>query len=580
MIRRISSDLPTFKALAFKPGLNVLVAEKTADATDRQTRNRAGKTSVLEIVHFLLGSSCKPQSIFRTALEEASFGMEFDLAGLPVTVERTGKRPPQVSVAGDTSAWPIAPTLRRGRHTLSNEDWKTVLGALMFGMPNAEQPWSPNFRQVFAYFARRERAGGFLVPTRQSSKQRLVDEQVALSFLLGLDWTIPQKWQQVRDRERRLDELKKALGEGALGPTIGSAATLRPQLVFAQDRARTLRSSLATFRVVAEYHQLEAEASSLTREIGDLSNENAIDKRYLAELEKVTSEEVPPSPTDLEAVFREAAIVLPELVKKRYEDVRIFHESVVKNRRSYLDGELRAARTRIAERDAKKAPLDARRSEVMTTLQSAGALEHFTALQSELTKAEAEAEMLKQKFDAAEALESGTVKLNLERGRLLERLQQDYSEQREQLDNALLQFERISRTLYEDEWSGSLTVAAKENGPQFEITIQGAESRGVNNMQIFCFDMTLMLLCAERGKSPGFLIHDSHLFDGVDERQVGKALAIGADLAEKHGFQYIVTMNTDVIPKETPAGFSLEPHVLPIRLTDAVEDGGLFGFRF
>ena len=188
--------------------------------------------------------------------------------------------------------------------------------------------------------------------------------------------------------------------------------------------------------------------------------------------------------------------------------------------------------------------------------------------------------MLNQKFNAAEALESGTVKLNLERGRLLERLHQDYSEQREVLDNAILHFERISRTLYEDEWSGSLTVAPKENGPQFEISIQGAESRGVNNMQIFCFDMMLMLLCAERGKSPGFLIHDSHLFDGVDERQVGKALAIGADLSTKYGFQYIVTMNTDVVPEETPAGFSLEAHVLPIRLTDAVEDGGLFGFRF
>jgi len=99
-------------------------------------------------------------------------------------------------------------------------------------------------------------------------------------------------------------------------------------------------------------------------------------------------------------------------------------------------------------------------------------------------------------------------------------------------------------------------------------------------MRIFCFDMMLMLLSLERDRSPGFLVHDSHLFDGVDERQVGKALAVGAELAAKHGFQYVVTMNTDSVPKEVPAGFKLEDYVLNVRLTDASEDGGLFGFRF
>lgn len=80
---------------------------------------------------------------------------------------------------------------------------------------------------------------------------------------------------------------------------------------------------------------------------------------------------------------------------------------------------------------------------------------------------------------------------------------------------------------------------------------------------------------------PGFLIHDSHLFDGVDERQVAKALQIGAELAEKFGFQYIVTMNSDAVPKEGfGEGFNLEKYILPVQLTDEDETGGLFGVRF
>ena len=71
-----------------------------------------------------------------------------------------------------------------------------------------------------------------------------------------------------------------------------------------------------------------------------------------------------------------------------------------------------------------------------------------------------------------------------------------------------------------------------------------------------------------------------HLFDGVDERQVARALALGAQIADAEGFQYLVTMNSDVLPSEFPDGFSVESHLLPTTLTDATETGGLFGIRF
>ena len=82
MIQYIYSSLSSFKSLELKPGLNVLIAKKEAGASDKQTRNRAGKTSLIEIVHFLTGSEAGKDSLFRSeALVNASFGMEFDLGG-------------------------------------------------------------------------------------------------------------------------------------------------------------------------------------------------------------------------------------------------------------------------------------------------------------------------------------------------------------------------------------------------------------------------------------------------------------------------------------------------------------------
>ena len=100
-------------------------------------------------------------------------------------------------------------------------------------------------------------------------------------------------------------------------------------------------------------------------------------------------------------------------------------------------------------------------------------------------------------------------------------------------------------------------------------------------MQIFCFDLMLTEISRKQGRGPDFLIHDSHLFDGVDERQVAKAPQLGAERAEAAGFQYIVTMNSDALPQEGfKRGFDIQAHVLKTKLTDATETGGLFGLRF
>ena len=581
MIHRIYSDLPSFKELRFTKGLNILLAEKSAGATERHTRNRAGKSSMVEVVHFLLGANAHKESLFRTpAIANYEFGMEFDLATERTTVQRRGAKASQAIVEGDFSAWPMQPRLRDGRYWISNANWRLVLGALMFGLDDYQESWTPTFRSMISYFARRERSGGMQLPVTQSAKQATADQQVNLSYLLGLDWTIPWKWQHVRDREKNLAELKKSLKDGSFGQVIDKASTLKTQVLIAEDRVNRLKKQVADFTVVEEYHDLEKEASRVTTDLAALADENTLDHRYISDLERAMKEETPPSPPDLQGLYREAGVVLPDLVQRRFDDVKSFHEYVVQNRRSYLQTEVAAAKERIADRAAKQQRLDTRRGEIMRILSASGALDHFTALQAEMTRVEVELETLRQKYETADALESGTTKLKMERARLQERLREDYTEQQDVVRKAILTFRRISSALYEDKAAGSLTLTPTESGPEFDIEIQGATSKGVSNMQIFCFDMMLTLLSIERGRSPGFLIHDSHLFDGVDERQVGTALALGAKLAQEHGFQYIVTLNTDDVPTEVPEGFHLEDHALDVRLSDSTEDGGLFGIRF
>jgi uncharacterized protein YydD (DUF2326 family) len=75
-------------------------------------------------------------------------------------------------------------------------------------------------------------------------------------------------------------------------------------------------------------------------------------------------------------------------------------------------------------------------------------------------------------------------------------------------------------------------------------------------------------------------VHDNTIFDPVDSRQRAVALELAQRESEESGFQYICTMNSDMVPiDEFSDGFDIEKYVR-LRLTDAADDGGLLGMRF
>jgi uncharacterized protein YydD (DUF2326 family) len=282
---------------------------------------------------------------------------------------------------------------------------------------------------------------------------------------------------------------------------------------------------------------------------------------------------------NLRELYAEAGVVLPDLVRRRFDEVQGFHRKIIENRRSHLSSEIQAAEQRIAERNGESAEQDRRRQVIMRTLQSGGALEHYTGLREELGRAEAEVEAVRQRLQSAETIESTKNEMDIERATLQKALRDDIHERGASVREAILAFEQLSESLYER--AGSLTIAESASGPSFQVHIDGQRSKGITNMQIFCFDMMLMSICQKQGRGPGFLIHDSHIFDGVDERQVAKALQLGSEQAASLGFQYIVTMNSDALPREGFRGeFKVRDFVLGTVLTDATEDGGLFGVRF
>ncbi|MHB8330814.1 MAG: ABC-three component system protein, partial [Candidatus Dormibacteria bacterium] len=552
MLHRIFSNDPRFKEVELTRGLNVIVADRTAHSTTQQTRNGAGKSSMIHLIHFLLGDQSDPKSPFRSeALLGSQFGMEFDLGSHLVTVRRSGEEFGKQLVSG-------YPT----EESISLATWKSILASEMFKLGSREGKWAPGMRALLAYFVRRQDAGGFHNAFQNSNKQQLWDSQVCVSWLLGLDWHISQEWQDIRDVEGSLKAVRRAARDGVLVDAIGDAADLRTSLAVEEGRARAARQAAREFRVIDRYRELEAEANETTKLLQDLTDQIALDQQMLDDLQVVIKQEKAPDPGLLREVYRQAGVQLPDAAVRRYEDVEHFHESVITNRTHYLADEVEAVQERVARQGRERQAADQRLSETMQKLHAGGALDQFAGLQAEIGRLEGQVAELRKRFDAATSIETGLAEKAAERNQLLVRLQHDLRDREAILLHEISTFEGLSRELYEAK-AGSLRVGAGNNGPTFEVVIPSSRSRGINNMKIWCFDMMNAILCSERGAGPGFVIHDSHLFDGVDERQIAGALTAGGRLANQYGFQYVVTLNTDAVPRDFPEGFDFGSFVRP-----------------
>ena len=433
---------------------------------------------------------------------------------------------------------------------------------------------------MVSYFARRQRSGAFISPERQTGRQQRWDWQTNLSYLIGLEWRIPHEFQKVQAREKVLEELRKAARGGALGDVIGSVAELRPAVAVAERGAADRRVQLEQFRVHESYDELSQRAASAKARMQSLAREAVTLHETMRHLEEALEAEKAPDWRELERLYKVASVELPGVALKRLDEVRVFYESVVENRRLHLGRELDDLRARLEQNAVESERLDMERQGLLKVLEGRGALDDFVVLQQQLSEMEAKAAALRERFKAAEMLEGEKTQLEIDRSNLHRRLQQDFRERKSRLDQVILAVSEAISCLYDDR-EGWFEIDATDRGPEFRISIERDRGGGIANMEIFCLDMALMKVGAERGMGPGLLVHDSHLFDGVDERQISRALELGRRQSIECGWQYIVTMNSDIFDRlPLSSEVDRDAVVLGTRLSDETDTGGLFGLRF
>ncbi len=580
MLRQLGASDSRFRTLTFKPGLNILVADVTPGSRATDSRNSAGKSSMIELLHFLLGERADRSTLAaRPDLRDIEFSLLLDWPNQP--------EPLQVRRNGARATWvhldPLPPAADRGQLELGTghlrlSEWQRLIERELFGLPDDHPGISG--RNLLSFLIRRVTSNGYNTAVRSHGRQSDTDATTNLAYLFGLDWHLADRYRLLRARDTARAQMQKAAQDPLLGRIIGKVADLRSEIALAEQRLRDLERQVADFRVVPEYERLRGQADQLDRRIRQLRSRDVVDRRNLEDLERALEETAEPDISYLEAVYGELGVILTGQVRRRFDEVEAFHQSVVRNRRSYLEDEAATIRQQLADSENERQRVGEQLALILRTLEEGGALAALTTLQQLLGQQQAVLSALRHRYEAAQALEA--TRREIKQGRLIlqQEMDRDIEARRSFVDDATILFSEFAQRLYGSDRTAYLRFEASDTSLRIQPHIDSDQSAGIGSMVIFCFDLTVSVIAHRAGRAPDFLVHDSHLFDGVDERQLTAALTIAAEIAERESMQYVITLNSDDLDKARRRNFNPDPYLLPQRLTDRYESGGLFGFRF
>lgn len=567
MLNKISSSNSNFKEVEFHEGINILVTQKMEQSQQTNTRNGSGKSSLIDIIHFVFGSSITTNSIFKKdALKDTTFKIDFTTNNIDYTVERStaAKSPIRlITHLSDKKIIDEEPVSKMNKKFLE----------ILFGTNNE----NASFRGSFSYFVRQESSGGFLDASEVHKKQKKITKQAALTFLLGLDTKIPLEWKELSTKENELKILKRALKNKTVN-MFKSEAQIKTSLTILEEKIRILENQIKNFQILPEYKDLEKSANKLTELINNATNYSQILSLQIIDIKKSIDSEHVESNLTIEELYGEINLVLPNNVTKRFEDVKKFHSSVIRNRKNYLLTEIKELSDEIQSLHTQIEIWDSERSEKMNTLQNKGALDQYSKIQEKLNSLKSEQQILNQQFNTISSIDLISDEMVAKENELQKMLIQDFIDNDEVIKKAILSFSHATQYLYGPDDLAEIIIDSKgKDGINIEILKSDKQSKGINNMMIFCFDMMLMEINTYLERPIDFIIHDSHMFDGVDERQISLALEYAKIKSNELNFQYITMLNSDIYES---LNTDFEEARLNIDISDASENGGLFGFRF
>lgn len=586
------SEIPFFE------GTNYIVAETSSVSNkfdNKKSRNGAGKSSLIEVIDFCFGNdNSNFLSIEKLSDWSFSLSIEIEKKIFKITRILNSKIKDKIFIEdNDFSTWLIKPKKYKDtdKFFLKVKDWRIILGKLYFNIQKDQNEteklnYYPSFRSLISYFIRNGK-DSYLSPFKTFERQKECQIQINNAFLLNLNWEYALKFQKLKDDKKILDQLKAANKAGLLEGYEGKIGKLEAEKISLDKRIIDFTTQIKSFKVHPQYELIQKQSNNYTEDIHSLNNEIIIKNSLLTKYYSCQKEENDIDLNSIKIIYGEAGLVFPETLTKSLEEIIEFHKVIINNRAEYLKNEIQKIENEIIQKNSKIKILTEKRAKNFEILNTHNALDEYTKLSEKLSQLKQNQLELETNIRNLKKIENNATQIKKETLELFENAKLDLEERSNQKILAMSLFLEIANELYDDSLEDipnsniGLTIDITDKGYKFDAYIGKDNSDGRSAMKIFDYDFTIMNINAQLKQKQDFLIHDSNIFDPVDERQIANAIIYADKVTKKLQTQYICTINSDRIPYSL---FSEEFKIkfdksIRLRLKDS-EDGGLFKMRF
>lgn len=523
---KLYANHQSFREVKFNPtGLTLIVGSKS---TKGSTYNGVGKSLIVELLHFCLGSNKNDE--FEKKIPQWEFFLAFQIQGHDHVVSR------------NTSNQGVAYLDHKEIKISELNSWfESRLFSIPEGIPGL------TYRSLIPKFLRRGLKQ--YVDPRDTGDYSEYDKLVRNAFLLGIDVGLIAKKLAIRTEITRLKQLRQNFRDDPLLKEFYSGGRDADILLsYIEKKIEELNKKKNEFVVAENFYELQKNADALAALIEQEKNKIFMWHSAAKNISESMKEQPDISLARVNELYGEILAAFREDAVKKLDAVTDFHKRMLANRIARLSSEkLRLIDLiRNSEQDLKKKQSDL--DGMLRTLSHSQALDQYSALVSEIADLTSQAQKVKDYKAIDVEYSNRAADLDVQLGEEVKNTNNYLEETKSFREDNFSLFKDFVSEFYPNSPAG-ISFHNNEGNNQkrfdFEIRVENDSSDGINEVRIFCYDLTLLAL--HQNHAINFIFHDGRLFANMDVRQRAKAFSLADRVVNELGAQYIATLNPDFI---------------------------------
>jgi uncharacterized protein YydD (DUF2326 family) len=528
----VRANKETFRPVLFnETGLSFIVAQqKTPGANDDgKTYNGVGKSLLVRIINFCLGAKADNYKNFCEKLPDWEFYLDFKINVKKFTSMR------KTDDAGK---------IYLNDEEISIQNFNKMMEGFCFSIP--EDIGYLSFRSLLPFFLRpaKESYVNCMKPSKTGIEyQSLLNN----AFLIGLDINLAEKKYKLRKEQDKIQKMEVVFKDDSLlHDYISGNRDVKLELENISDQLKKIEEDLKIFKIAEDYYEIQRESDNIEGVLYNLNNEIALIQANIDNIENSLKARIPSSLTvsELERVYSEVKINFTEAVKKTLQDVELFYKNLIINRSKRMSEQKNQFIFYLEEKKRQRGDLQQKFDKLISYLGEHQALDVFIALNKKYSDLTSERNKLLQFQTMQSDYKAKERQTKIEIFELA-KITENYLIEIEEGTKKIRDFFRdLAKKFYPQSASGIIIKANEgENQLAFIIDprIDSDASDGINNVKLFCYDLTILL--EGQNHNINFVFHDSRLFDSIDERQLAVIFRVLQNIFTATEKQYIATIN-------------------------------------